>query len=135
MAEKTPKLRKERTARGMDAEPVLGDILRHARNRRDLTLREVETRTGIPNAHLSQIERGQIQRPDQQILWKLSQLYELNFGLLAAWTEHRDEISDRGAVYFAAAIRLLNKLGERDLEEATHYLEALSRRAGGTEDV
>jgi len=115
----------------MDAEPVLGDILRHARNRRDLTLREVEDRTGIPNAHLSQIERGQIQRPDQQILWKLSQLYELNFGLLAAWTEHRDELSDRGAVYFAAAIRLLNTLGEHDLEEATHYLEALNRRAEG----
>jgi transcriptional regulator with XRE-family HTH domain len=120
---------------GMDAEPVLGDVLRLARKRRKLTLRDVEERTGIPNAHLSQIERGQIQRPDQQLVWRLSQLYELDFGLLLDWTGSKNKTSEQGSAYFATAIRLLSNLGEKDLEEAAQYLEALNRRqrSGGAE--
>ena len=114
---------------------MLGNVLRLARKRRAFTLRNVEERTGIPNAHLSQIERGQIRRPDQAIVWKLAQLYELNFGLLVAWAEQKDEISDQGALYFAAAVRLLKNLGEHDLEEATQYLEALNRRRQNETDT
>lgn len=128
MPEKVPTTRRERSARAKEAEPVLGDILRSARKHRGLTLRDVEERTNIPNPHLSQIERGTIAKPDQQIVWKLSQLYELDFGLLSEWTGYKTESTAEGAAYYQAAIRLLNELGEHDLEEATRYLEALSQR-------
>ena len=121
------KREKNRPQEAQAAEPILGSILRHARKRRNLTLRDVEERTSIPNPHLSQIERGNIQKPDQQIVWKLSQLYELDFGSLSEWTGYTSESSAQSA-YYSTAVRLLNELGEEDLEEATQYLEALSRR-------
>src|SRR5690349_2210714 len=88
--------------RAKGAEPDLGAILRKARQRRGFSLRAVEERTSIPNGHLSQIERGQIRRPDQRILWKLAQLYDLNFGLLAIWAGASEEISDERAAYLDA---------------------------------
>ena len=45
------------------AEPRLGEVLRRARKYRGYSLRQVQERTGILNAHLSQIERGHIRRP------------------------------------------------------------------------
>ena len=56
-----------------EAEPALGDILRQARGHRQLTLRQVEQRISLPNAHLSQIERGSIRRPDPAILMDLAE--------------------------------------------------------------
>jgi len=111
-----------------EAEPVLGKVLAHARRRHNFTLREVERRTGIPNAHLSQIERGQIRKPDQMIVLKLARLLDLDFGLLASWTGPKEQRSDERAAYFNAAVRFLHDLNEHDLAEATHYLEEVSRR-------
>lgn len=111
-----------------EAEPVLGKILAHARRRHNFTLREVERRTGIPNAHLSQIERGQIRKPDQTIVLKLARLLDLDFGLLASWIGPEEQRSDERAAYFNAAVRFLRDLNEHDLAEATHYLEKVSRR-------
>ena len=69
-----------------DSEPVLGDILRRARQHQGLSLRQVEQRTGVSNAHLSQIERGAIRRPDPAILMNLAELYGLNYELIAEWS-------------------------------------------------
>jgi transcriptional regulator with XRE-family HTH domain len=111
------------TARG--AEPDLGHLLRSARAHRRLTLREVEAATGIPNPHLSQIERGVIRRPDQQIVWKLSRLYHLDFALIWQWMEGEGDAKN---ARFAAALNVLNDLSDADLERATEYLERLDRR-------
>lgn len=113
-------------ARGAD--PDLGRLLRSARNHRRLTLREVEEATGIPNPHLSQIERGVIRRPDQEIVWKLSRLYHLDFHLLWQWMGQGDDEDGPRSAYFAAALSMLNNLSEKDLERATEYLERLDRR-------
>jgi transcriptional regulator with XRE-family HTH domain len=64
----------------------VGETLRQARRHRGWSLREVERRTGRPNAYLSQIERGVIRNPDPHVLWELAELYRLNFGLLAEWS-------------------------------------------------
>lgn len=64
----------------------VGETLRQARRHRGWSLREVERRTGRPNAYLSQIERGVIRNPDPHVLWELAELYTLNFGLLAEWS-------------------------------------------------
>jgi transcriptional regulator with XRE-family HTH domain len=111
-------------AQAHGAEPDLGHLLKSARAHRRLTLREVEAATGIPNPHLSQIERGVIRRPDQQIVWKLSRLYHLDFALVWQWMGGGNEQNAR----FAAALNVLNDLSDVDLERATEYLERLNRR-------
>ncbi len=63
----------------MAAEPgtggSFGDYLRSLREALDLSLREVEERTDVSNAYLSQIETGSVTRPSPHILYKLADFY------------------------------------------------------------
>jgi transcriptional regulator with XRE-family HTH domain len=114
---------------GKAAEPVLGEILKRARTHRGLTLRDVEQRTGIPNPHLSQIERGQIKRPDAKILWELCELYLLNYARLAEWGGYLEQGTSRDSNIVALALRMFSKLDHEDQIEALRYLESLERRS------
>jgi HTH-type transcriptional regulator, competence development regulator len=58
---------------------TLGQELQTARKLKKLSLREVETATGISNPYLSQLENDKIQKPSPQFLGKLAALYELDF--------------------------------------------------------
>jgi transcriptional regulator with XRE-family HTH domain len=110
----------------LDAPARLGEALRRARTHRGYSLRQVEERTGISNAHLSQIERGQIRRPDAALLWRLSELYALNFDLLALWAGYAERPGS-SAPELAAAIRLLSDLDPEDLDEALRVIDRLQR--------
>ncbi len=44
-----------------------------------MTLREVEAKTGISNAYLSQLESGKIRQPSPSNLFKLAELYEISY--------------------------------------------------------
>lgn len=57
----------------------LGEFLQSARERKGLSLREVEKATGISNPYLSQVEKGKIQQPSPVPLHKLSELYEISY--------------------------------------------------------
>lgn len=48
------------------------------RTKSGMTLREVETATGISNAYLSQLENGKIKRPSFDVVEKLHNLYANN---------------------------------------------------------
>lgn len=112
------------------ASPNLGQVLRRARLHRHYSLRDVESRSGIPNAHLSQIERGQIRKPDPALIWRLAELYDLDFGLLAEWAGHRSR--GRGgpnATRLDAAMRILSELDESQLEDVLRQLESVRRRS------
>jgi transcriptional regulator with XRE-family HTH domain len=61
---------------------VLGEHLRRARNARGWSLRDAERHTGIPNAHLSQIETGAIRRPDLRTLLPLAAVYGIPLAVL-----------------------------------------------------
>lgn len=112
------------------AQPVLGQILRRARLHRHFSLRDVETRTGIPNPHLSQIERGRIRKPDPALIWRLAELYDLDFGLLAEWAGHRSAGPSRSrATRLDAAMRMISTLDENQLEEVLRQVEAMRRRS------
>lgn len=118
--------RRRSAATAVASEPApaeLGDVLRRARKHRNYSLRQVEERTGVLNAHLSQIERGQIKRPDPALLWRLSELYSLDFGLLAAWAGYSAEPGETGG-QLAAALRMLADL---DADELDEVLAAISR--------
>jgi transcriptional regulator with XRE-family HTH domain len=58
-----------------DGSKDLGSVLRAARLRKGLSLRQVETRTSISNGYLSQLETGKTAQPSPHILRKLSDLY------------------------------------------------------------
>jgi transcriptional regulator with XRE-family HTH domain len=60
----------------------LGEILKDARTRRDLTLRDVERETGISNGHLSLLESGAVLKPSPNLLEKLAGLYGVSYSLL-----------------------------------------------------
>jgi transcriptional regulator with XRE-family HTH domain len=113
------------------AAPVLGRVLRRAREHRHYSLRDVEARTGIPNPHLSQIERGQIRRPDAAIIWRLAELYGLDFGLLAEWAGHRPaaERESPTSTRLDIAMRMLSELSEEQIEDVLRQLESLRRRS------
>ncbi len=108
------------------AEPVLGDILRRARTHLRLSLRQVEQRIGVPNAHLSQIERGTIRRPDVSILMELAELYELDYRLVAEWAGYLDPHAPRVSSTLAGmALRLFVELDPTAQHDALDYLERL----------
>jgi len=109
-----------------DSEPVLGDILRRARQHQRLSLRQVEQRTGVSNAHLSQIERGAIRRPDPSILMNLAELYGLNYELIAEWSGYLDADGPRSSSALAGmALRLFVELDPIAQSQALEYLEKL----------
>ena len=61
---------------------TLGSLLKSARARMDLSLREVERRTGISNGYLSLLETGAARKPSPGFLAKLAELYGTSYELL-----------------------------------------------------
>jgi transcriptional regulator with XRE-family HTH domain len=57
----------------------LAKVLRQVRGIQGVSLREVERKTGVSNAYLSQLESGAAARPSPQVLHKLSAFYEVPY--------------------------------------------------------
>lgn len=56
----------------------LAEYLKRSRKLHDWTLREAERESGIPNSHISQIERGKIADPS----WRVVTALELAYGVV-----------------------------------------------------
>jgi transcriptional regulator with XRE-family HTH domain len=67
----------------------LGVMLSGARSRLGWSLRDAERATGVPNAHLSQIETGKIERPSVAVLARLAKAYGIPAERLAEAAGHR----------------------------------------------
>jgi transcriptional regulator with XRE-family HTH domain len=109
--------------RARSAPATLGSVLRAARGDAGLSLREVERRTGLSNAHLSQIETDTIAKPEMSILWELAALYELDFGRLLA-------LSGRQRQRMTVALRAMSELSPREQADALRYMAELKARRG-----
>lgn len=112
---------------------TLGETLQEAREEREWSLRDVEKRTEIHNAHLSQIEKGTITRPDPNMLWTLATLYELDFQELMRLAKHvgkRDESGTRRSA-MGAALYALDDLTPQEQQELLDYMAELHRRRDG----
>jgi transcriptional regulator with XRE-family HTH domain len=59
----------------------LGVMLRDARSALGLSLREVETKAGVSNAYLSQLEGGKVKQPSPAILHKLCEAYSVSYSV------------------------------------------------------
>lgn len=62
----------------------LGNTLRELRDIQRFTLRQVEEATGISNAYLSQLENDKIAKPSANVLYKLSNIYNVELNTLLA---------------------------------------------------
>ncbi len=113
-----------------DEQQTLGGVLRAARQRHGLSLRDVERRTGIRNAHLSQVETGTIAKPELALVWDLAELYELDFGellRLVGLAGAADASGERGR-RIAVALRALDELTPDEQADALEYMAELKRR-------
>jgi HTH-type transcriptional regulator, competence development regulator len=111
----------------------LGGVLKAARQRHGLSLRDVERRTGIRNAHLSQLETGGIARPEMALLWDLAAVYELDFSMLLRLAGHTGgpETAGERRQRMTVALRALGELTPEDQAAALDYIAELKRRRAG----
>ncbi len=66
----------------MERKSSLGSYLKSLRNAKGMSLRDVEQKTGISNAFLSQIESGKVKEPSPVMLHKMSSLYGVPYETL-----------------------------------------------------
>lgn len=110
----------------MSAEPTsLGVRLRAARERVGLTLREVEERTGISNAYLSQIESGRIKEPSPRMLHRLAELYGESYAHLLELAGYPVPGRSSGGPPDDFARHAHRRLGSVTREEEVELLEYL----------
>jgi transcriptional regulator with XRE-family HTH domain len=102
---------------------ALPEVLREARRRSGMSLRDVERATGIRNGHLSQIETGNIARPEVALLWDLASLYGLDFEELVRLAGH--ELAGGNAL--TVAFRALTDLSPEEQLEAIRFMAKLKQ--------
>ena len=84
-----------------------------ARRKRGWTLREAARRTGVHNAHLSQIEKGVILRPSPSVLFQIGEVYGVRFDDLLKLAGYvGGDASPAVSVAFRALIGLKPELQE-----------------------
>jgi len=109
----------------------LGEQLRAMRDMHGLSLRAVETATGISNAYLSQIETGKVEKPAPNILYKLAELYGTSYDDLMSLAGHltrRDPTENRPRVLTQAALSAMSELTPEEEEELMNYLSFIRAR-------
>ncbi|MBW4026170.1 MAG: helix-turn-helix domain-containing protein [Acidobacteria bacterium] len=129
------KASKEKPAAELRAEtrntvPAIGAVLRRAREHNELSLREVERRTGRSSAYLSQVERGLIRQPDPVVLLELAEMYRLDFLTLARWAGWASDAESPNESANSAT-RLVRQILELDDEQRAHlmsYIQELTRK-------
>ena len=102
----------------------LGSELKKAREKRSLTLRQVEEVSGISNAYLSQLENDKIKKPSANILYKLAEVYTVEFnhllkaaGIITAGEKNADNEMANSIAFYA------DKLSENDQKEVLNYIK------------
>jgi len=105
----------------------LGDLLEKERKKRELTLRDVEQKTGIHNAHLSQIEKGTIARPAPNMLFTLAALYDLPYEKLMQLAGHFTTGRSTRRSLQGAALHALDELSPKEQRRVLEYMQQVVR--------
>lgn len=107
----------------MNMEKTVGKILKEAREIKRLSLREVEIQSGVSNAYLSQLENDKIKKPSANTLYKLAELFNINFDDLmvaAGIVEKKKESKYEG--HFAFSSENLSPAEEQELIDFLKYI-------------
>jgi transcriptional regulator with XRE-family HTH domain len=106
----------------------LGRTIREARAAKGLSLRALEQRTQIPNAHLSQLETGKIEQPSMALLYVVAEALDLEFTSLLRLAGHVEPAppSKRGVP--GVAFRGSGDLTPEEADEVLRFIELLKKR-------
>jgi transcriptional regulator with XRE-family HTH domain len=105
----------------------LGPTLRELRTKRGISLRELERRSGINNAYLSQLERGEVAQPTPSMLARLAEAYELPVETLMGWAGYA--VSSQALTRpQAKALNYFSDASDEELEALKAILNALRSR-------
>jgi transcriptional regulator with XRE-family HTH domain len=112
---------------------TLGETLADARHARGWSLRDVQKRTDIHNAHLSQIEKGVITRPDPHMLWTLATVYDLDYQELMRLAHHvgRQSTNAKRRSVMGMALYALDDLTYEEQQQVLDYMSKLRKRREG----
>lgn len=111
----------------------LGTYLKETREKLNLTLREVEERTGISNAYLSQLENNKIANPSPSVLHKLAECYSVSYGHLMQLVGYPtpQSFANNNNKEFSPSFRLssdFSKLTKEEEDKLYEYLQFLRSR-------
>ena len=105
---------------------TLSERLKQLRKIRQMTLRDVEDKTGISNGYLNQLEQGKIKEPSPHILQKLAGVYGIRYEALLQLAGYLSLTSDKKVHDKRAAgvaFSLTQDLTSEEEEELLKYLE------------
>lgn len=103
----------------------LGEVLRKRRLQLGLSLRQVEDKTGISNAYLSQLETQKITQPTPSILRRISELYDLSYPRLLNLAGHPvPSLRNDNKVVFRTS-QGLEEINKEEEKELLNYLRFL----------
>ena len=101
-----------------------GKYLKSLRLKQELTLREVEARTGVSNAYLSQLETGKVKQPSPSNLYKLAELYKVTYEELMQRVGY--PVPNASQESTSDNITASNRLGKLTSEEEDELLDYLN---------
>ena len=107
--------------------PTLGEKLKQFRENEQLTLRTLQEVTGISNAYLSQLENDKIKKPSADILYKLAEVYKIDFSYLMslAGIVENEALANKS---FGEFVFSKNNLTPREEDELLQYLKFIRAR-------
>ena len=106
----------------------LGSTLKELREIHRFTLRQVEEATGISNAYLSQLENDKIAKPSANVLYKLSNIYNVELDTLLAAAGIIEKKSSSNKLLNAVALSSDSSLTKEEEEALLDYLRFIRQK-------
>lgn len=109
----------------------LSDFIKELRLTKGLSLRQVEKKTGISNAYLSQLENSKIEKPSPHILHKLAKIYDASYETLmklAGYIKKKDDENLDEKIINNVAFSAINKLTHEEKKELIEFIKYLKSK-------
>jgi HTH-type transcriptional regulator, competence development regulator len=109
----------------------LATVLRRLRRLRGVSLREVDAKTGISNAYLSQLENGNAVNPSPHLLQKLAGYYDVPYESLleAAGYLQQTATAEFRPVSALQAALMSARLSDEEQAQVAEFIEFLRQRS------
>ncbi|HMU46531.1 MAG TPA: helix-turn-helix domain-containing protein [Chitinophagaceae bacterium] len=102
-----------------------GEYIKALRESKGLTLRDVEKKTEVSNAYLSQLESSKIKQPSPTTLYKLAELYGVKYEVLMEKVGYPVPKGDVSLKSRKSEKTILHRIGEVTSEEEMELLDYL----------
>ena len=102
-----------------------GEYIKALRASKGLTLRDVEKKTEVSNAYLSQLESGKIKQPSPTTLYKLAELYEIKYEILMEKVGYPVPQANKVIKSRSSENTVLNRMGAISQDEEMELLNYL----------